>query len=283
MSRSAKWLTIAIAIWAFGCGDDENGGSGSEGGAASGGDSQGGAPLGGAAEGGSANGGASDGGAADGGAPTDGGGGSGGGSSPVCTEERTEALGPIDTMSTGDVIVLDEEDGAATLFVDASAGGIQEQANNPWIYLDLATLEKVAVTDVSADADTAWDLAIKRPVVRTNSGDGGYAGEGGAVRLDAAFDDVTSADANAAFETEGWFDADCTLKLDAGGAISTTFDGWYEYDNTVVSPGGGTWLVRAGDGVKVFKLEILDYYSNPDGSSGTAGGRYRLRVAEVTP
>lgn len=208
---------------------------------------------------------------------------SGSGGGPTCTQAREDALGPIDSVSTGDVLTLEDTGGVATLFIDASAGGVQNQANNPWIYVDFATLARVEVTDVTADADAAWDLAIKRPILRTNSGDGGYAGSGGAVRLTKLFDEVTEADAAATFETEVWFDEKCNLYTDQTGAIATTFDGWYEYENMTVAPGAGTWLVRGGDGSSVFKLEVLDYYSNPDGTSGMAGGRYRVRVADVTP
>lgn len=205
------------------------------------------------------------------------------GAGPTCTQAREDALGPIDQVSEADVAVLDDAGGVVTLFIDASAGGISEQANNPWIYVDLAARARADVTDVTADADASWDLALKRPVLRSNSGDGGYAGAGGSVRLDEPFDAVTSADAAAAFETEAWFDADCNLLTDVTGAIATTFDGWYDYKNTVVTPGAGTWLVRGGDGTSVFKLEVLDYYANPDGSHGQAGGRYLVRVADVTP
>lgn len=53
--------------------------------------------------------------------------------------------------------------------------------------------------------------------------------------------------------------------------------------NMKVTPAPGTWLVRGGDGESVFKLQILSYYSNPDGSAGMAGGRYLVRVATLVP
>ncbi len=205
------------------------------------------------------------------------------GAPPDCVDARDLALVPIDQVSEGAVTILEEENGVATLFVDASAGGISEQATNPWIYVDFAARARVDLTDPSADTDATWDIAIKRPILRSNSGDGGYAGAGGAIRLDKPFEDVTAVDASATFQTEVWFDADCNLFTDATGAIATAFDGWYDYENAVVTPGAGTWLVRGGDGTSVFKLEILDYYANPDGSHGMAGGRYTMRIAEVTP
>src|SRR5689334_857757 len=60
-------------------------------------------------------------------------GGSGGGSAvPSCPDERIEAIGPINAVSKGEVTVLSEADGVKTLYIDASAGGVQEKANNPW-------------------------------------------------------------------------------------------------------------------------------------------------------
>src|SRR5690606_18808524 len=94
-----------------------------------------------------------------------GGGGGDGGSEPVvCTQARTDALGAIGEVSEGEVLVLEEGDGEATIWVDATAGGLPEQANNPWIYVDFTTLSRVDVDDVQADSDTTWDLALKRPV-----------------------------------------------------------------------------------------------------------------------
>lgn len=287
----AALMVIAAAIG--GCGDDDGGtGGGGDGGSgattttsgtdattSSTGDATSTSTSGGGGEGGQGGeGGAGAGG--DGGAP---GAGGGGGEAPVCTQARADALGPVDTVSEGEVTLLGGEP-ETTVFVDASAGGIQNAATNPWIYLDLDAVARVDVTDVSADDDTSWDLAIKRPILRVNGGDGGLAGEGRSAFVDADFDDVTPDDvAGAAWRDEVWFDDACTLQTDPTGAIATSFDGWYLYEDMTVTPAPGTWLVRSGDGEQVFKVAILAYYANPDGTPGQAGGRYVLRVAEVTP
>lgn len=154
---------------------------------------------------------------------------------------------------------------------------------NPWIYLDLKQGKRVDVTDPASFGSTAWDLAIKRPLLRTNSGDGGP-GQGGAVLLDGkAFDAVTAADAaSATIAVETWFDAQCNLSTDPAGAIATTFAGWYDYDTATnkLSPHPGVFIVRGGDG-SLYKVAILDYYANPDGTSGMAGGRYQLQVGPL--
>ena len=264
-------LLVAIAA----CGDDAGGAGGAGGGATTAPASTG-ATTSSGGEGGAGEGGGGD--------PGSTGSGGEGGALPVCEDARALALGPVDAVSEGLVDVLDEADGAATVFVDASAGGMQEQASNPWIYVDLGERVRVDVTDDEADADTGWDLALKRPVLRVNGGDGGLAGEGRAAQLDVAFDDVGADDVEGAtWRDERWFDAACELRTDPTGAIATSFDGWYLYEDMTVTPAPGTWLVTSGDGARIFKLAFLDYYANPDGTHGQAGGRYLLRIAEVTP
>lgn len=216
-----------------------------------------------------------------GGTATGGSGGSAGGEA-TCLEQRAEALGPIDKISEGEVTVLDEAGGV--VFIDASAGGIMAQKDNPWVYVSLGTRARAELTDVTADGSQAWDIALKRPVLRANGGHGGLAGEGAAVHLDKEFDAVTAADAQGVtYPEEDWFDDACALQVDEGGAIATSFAGWYLYENMKVTPAPGTWLVRGGGGASVFKLQILSYYSNPDGSDGMAGGRYLVRVATLVP
>jgi hypothetical protein len=206
-----------------------------------------------------------------------------GGSGSLCSAARDQALGPIDTASVGDVKVLSTSGSAQTLYIDASAGGFMEQKKNPWVYLSLKTGAKVAVSDVASFTSTEWDLAIKRPLLRTNSGDGGL-GQGGAAFLDGkAFADVTAADAaSAGLKPEVWFDAECNLNMDPTGAIVTTFDGWYDYDASTngLTPHPGTFIVRGGDG-GLYKVGILNYYTNPDGTTGLASARYKIEIGPL--
>jgi hypothetical protein len=195
-----------------------------------------------------------------------------------------EELGhPIDLVSTGDVVVLANTAGKKTLYVDASAGGVDAASMNPRLYLGLETATRIDVTDRTARTSTTWDLAIKRPIFFTNGGDGGP-GAGGAVFLaDEDFDTVTKDHANAqTFASEAFFENDCTPKLDATGAVRTSFDEWYDYDlsNNTLAPKPGTWLVRGGAG-KLYKIRILTYYATPDGGAGQAGGRYTLDVGAL--
>lgn len=204
-----------------------------------------------------------------------------GGTGAACSEEIEKALGPIDAVSTGEVKILSTMGGATTLFVDASAGGTMAQAMNPWIYVNLKTMAKVDVTDATAYTSNDWDLAIKRPLLRTNSGDGGPADGGAAFLEGKTFAEVTEADAKAAsIQTEDWFDDACALAMDMAGSIKTTFAGWYDYNNMTLTPHPGVFVVRGADGA-LYKLAILDYYATPEGTSGMAGGRYKIEVAPL--
>jgi hypothetical protein len=209
--------------------------------------------------------------------------GSGGQPAPTCGSSADQVLGPIDSVSTGAVTVLEEKEGYKILFVDASAGGVNGQDKSPRLYLDLATSSAAAVTDESAKTSTAWDLALKRPVLFTNSGDGGPGAGGLAFLADKTIDQVVAADASGAvYATESFFDADCEPILDQMGAISTSFAGWYGYDTATntLAPTVGTYLVRGGKGA-VYKVQILSYYATPTGEIGASGGRYKLAVGPL--
>lgn len=201
----------------------------------------------------------------------------------TCGSSADQVLNPIDTVSTGEVKVLEEKTGYKIVYVDASAGGTMQQDKNPRVYLDLAAGAAVAVSDEDAKTSTDWDLAIKRPTLFTNSGDGGP-GAGGLVFLAGKnIDEITAADAtDASFAAETFFDADCEPKLDPTNALATSFDGWYEYDGATMTltPTVGTYLLKGGKGA-VFKLQILSYYSTPTGEIAAAGGRYKLAVGPL--
>ena len=195
-----------------------------------------------------------------------------------CTAAGAQLLKPIDKISTGAVTILaTEADGSRKVFVDASAGGAMVASTNPRVYLNLETLTRVDVTDLSAWASKGWDLALKRYIPFTNSGDGGSADGGAYFIADKDFAAVTAADiVPASFAPESFFEDDCTPKTDEIGGLLTSFDGWYYYESTVLTPEPGTWIVTGATG-KHYKLAILDYYTRP-GSSDQVSGSLTLQV-----
>ena len=197
----------------------------------------------------------------------------------MCTAARATALGANDSVSSGAVSVVSNSAGVTTLYVDATAGGMTDAAMNPWIFVSLDSGSKVAVTDLSSVDSTAWDLALKRAQIYTNSGDGGP-GSGGAMLLDKAFDDVTRADAaDATFVPETFFDGDCNPNIEmATGALYTSFVDWYAYDEGthVLTPAAGSYVVRGATG-KLYKLVFENYYATPTGAMGSASAEYLMK------
>lgn len=200
----------------------------------------------------------------------------------MCTKAVEQVLAPIDSVSNGAIKVLATAGAVRTLYLDASAGGLNAAEKNPRLYVSLESGTAVNVTDKAARKSTAWDLAMKRVVLFTNDGDGGP-GTGGALSVGKPFDQVTAADAKGSFATESFVDADCKERADPIGEVLTSMSDWYDYDQATshVSPkAGSTWIIRGGTG-KLYKLEIDDYYSAPDGTVGMSGGHYKVRIGAL--
>ncbi len=216
----------------------------------------------------------------------------------VCDTARDHLLNPVDKVSAGVVRVvsvvnptghgLDDAGNVSigqenTIIVDATAGGYENAAKNPRLYLSLQTLKRVDVTDVTARASNAWDIAFKRSTLFTNSGDAGP-GNGGALFLPRAkFGEVKLATVTGkTFGTEQFTDAMCAPLADAIGAPLTSFDGWYQYEGASMhlTPVDGVFVVKSG--TKLYKLVIESYYGDALLGTATAAATYEVRLAELT-
>lgn len=262
-----------LAATAVGCSDDDPSGTGGTGGGASSTGTPGSGGDGGA-------------GATGGTGPTGGtGGGTGatGGGGSECTAALEEALGPVDTVSEDEIIAEAVVAGVREVFIDATAGGFMPPMPHPAIYLKLSDATKVEVSDTDSFASNDWDLAFKRYVIRSNSGDGGPGNAGAAFISNKDFAAVTLADAQAAMlDIETWFDDDCNYETDATNNLVTTFSSWYAYEGMVLEPLPGTWVVRGADGTSFFKLEFLTYYADPNGGENPAiSARIRVNLAAL--
>ena len=211
-------------------------------------------------------------------------GGNSGGGGTMCSAALRQALALVERASEAQVRVLSENGDERIVYVDATTGGIAHQQTEPWVYLSLATGERVALNDFEALESKGWDLALKRAVLRTNSGDSGP-GLGGALGVQSSWAglDLTTAQ-TLDLKSEVWFDGECNLLTDAAGGVLTTFAAWNVYDeatHTLAPAPGVLYAVRGGDG-KLYKLQIVDYYSNADGTTGARdGGNYKLRIAPL--
>lgn len=203
----------------------------------------------------------------------------------ACSTVREELLAQVDRVSEGAVSVVTETGETRVLYVDASAGGFQAAAENAATYVNLERAERVDVTDFEADSSRDWDLAIKRILIRTNGGDSGV-GEGASEIFAAEFDEVTSADIDAAALAPDWFldHETCEATVDpALGGIVTPLSDWYQYEEgtMIVTPKPAVLVVQSADGERLYKLSILDYYADPTGETGLVSGRYLVEYSEL--
>ena len=153
--------------------------------------------------------------------------------SPVCDPSAIlpEGYAPVALVSTGTVVNTPDEElsGVFTTVIDASAGGGAEQANNPFVYLDLDGEEgavKVEIDDVASFTSTEWDIALKRFVIRSNSGDFGFGDE---EVVTAPGEEIgTGTDVpSESFADDDWTGEGCALVQDSTGGLRTRFSNWY--------------------------------------------------------
>jgi len=175
-----------------------------------------------------------------------------------------------DVASDANVTVTDQGDYFEAT-IDAAAGGISNAMNNPFVYVDLDANDKVDIDDFGSWENSDWDLAFKRTIIRTNSGDSGPGGVSVAKVSNTTFADVDSAPVNdSAYQTDVSLDDNCQVVTDPIGQPVTAFNllnpnnptgsmSWYSYGNGSVSPDpGDVYVVRTSEGA-TFKLAITDW------------------------
>ena len=185
------------------------------------------------------------------------------------------SIAPKPAKETGDGEPTESDVG------EVQAGEVVERtidASNAekWLYLDLD--ENALAAPKSPASASDWDLSFQRFTIAMNGGVGGAGGVEVAVLKDAKFDDVVKVPANGFVSDapDGSDDDELPEYV-----MSTGESGWYDYDPTAhtLSPRAHVYLVRTTTRA-VFKLEVLDYYSEA-GSSGYFRVRYAQLAAGV--
>ncbi len=215
-------------------------------------------------------------------------------SAPTCQDEQIAGLGLFEPVGTGDVTNTDMGDGLWETIVDASGGGRPATESYVYVRFTDSGLEKVEVGDVDAFESSDWDLALRRFVIRANSGVAGpscvtvsLTPEGTELSALSAAADIT-----APFQTEAYYDDSCALVPDFSGigGPGTRTSGYWRYTNCVTML-GTVYGVRTADGA-TYAFEVIHYYS-PEvqaacnagtfstsmGTSGTVGIRWK-RLAD---
>lgn len=189
------------------------------------------------------------------------------------------AWAPKDAVSTG-TITTTVEGGVTTALIDATAGGTTAYQDNPFLYIDLATGTKVAITDWDSFTSEEWDLALKRMVIRLNGGDSGPAEVETAVVGAATLAEVTTEPPGNQFFRDDWATETCDLIEGPLEEPRTAMGDWYEYDvNThVLTPFPYVYVIRARDGT-LYKLRIDTYYADP--ANPMRGANFRIEWAPL--
>ncbi|RYZ44603.1 MAG: hypothetical protein EOO72_05830, partial [Myxococcaceae bacterium] len=139
-------------------------------------------------------------------------------------------------------------------------------------------------------ASTAWDIAVRRSVIRVNSGVSGPSCVTVAQTAEGStFDAVTQVEPTATFLAEAYFTPNtCELILDGSGINSpgTALSTFWRYNNCLVMT-DKVFVLQLADGRHV-KLQVVSYYEpaaqaqcNASGTlpAVTGSGQYRIKWA----
>lgn len=184
---------------------------------------------------------------------------------------------PIAMVSAG-ALTVTTTGGVTSGTLDATAGGTAAAADNPYLYLDLATGTKLDLTDVDALSSTAWHVGWKRAGIKLNGGD---SGPGQVAAAPVAVEFLADVDAApTALQQDDWVDPACALVAGPTGEPATVMSDWYAYDEQthVLTPKRQVWVIRIAPDTFV-KLRILTYYGDP--ANAMRGAYYRLEWAPL--
>jgi HmuY protein len=169
---------------------------------------------------------------------------------------------PIAMVSAGTVQVTTTA-GVTSGTIDATAGGITNSADRPYIYVDLRNGVKVEVDDLAARSSTSWDIALKRSSLRINGGDSGAGNRRLAVVQAASLGEVTAAPTSG-YASDDFTTEACTYDSLPANEPKTAFGEWYGYDDQMhgVVPKAEVYVLERSDGTRT-ALRIVTYYGDP--------------------
>ena len=170
--------------------------------------------------------------------------------------------------------------------VDASAGGYNNAANNPWVYIRFTDsgAEKVEIDDETALESMDWDMSLRRFIFRLNGGNSGPSCVGSVTFLEQEYEDISSVPEGVQFVQDTYYTSDCTLINDSSGlpgSPQVSLGTWWEYPGCVKTT-GYPHIIQLADG-RTIKLRIEQYYGtgqeecNSNNNPGSDSARIALR------
>ena len=205
---------------------------------------------------------------------------------PVSCEDALYLdLGLQDEISDGEITNSSDGDDFVT-YVDATGGGYQVAATNPWVYLKFTDsgAEKVEISDEEALESMDWDLSLRRFIIRTNSGSSGPSCVGSAVFMEETYDSLTEIPDGVPYVEDNYYTPDCSLINDSSGLPDnpqTALGPWWEYPGCVATT-GYPFALQLADG-RLVKMVVEQYYAdgqdlcNTSGNMGTGSANIAIR------
>lgn len=203
-----------------------------------------------------------------------------------CTDQQVMQLRLFDTPNPSTITAEGNEGGVFRSLIDARAGGAM--ATQGYVYARFAPtgLEKVELSDEAAFTSMDWDIAIRRYVVRINSGVGGPSCVTAARTAPGTdFGTLTRAPDGVEYRTEAYFTDTCELVNDGSGigAPGTALASFWSY-RSCVEMSGNVFVLRLRDG-RAVKLQVSSYYDpaaqetcNATGMVPTPNGAGNVRM-----
>jgi hypothetical protein len=178
-----------------------------------------------------------------------------------CVDEQIGKLSLLDEPS--DAVVRDESvsNGTYVSFLDTMAGGFETSQSFSYVRFSDRGLQRVAISDEDAFTSLDWDMALRRFVIRLNSGVSGPGDVKGArTRPNTTFESVTSVPDGLDYREEQYFSDDCELISDSGiGSPATALASFWSYVSCVAMT-HNVYVIETQD-MRHVKFEVLSYYT----------------------
>lgn len=179
-----------------------------------------------------------------------------------CADEAISQLMLLDRINPATIESTAEADGFHAR-LDASAGGVSPTEGYVYARFTEEGLAKVELGDEDALASTEWHIALRRYVVRLNSGVSGPAEVLGASTAPGTrFEELEGLPPDLRLQHEAYFTDLCDYVMDASGigAPATVLSTFWSY-TACVQMTGNVYVIRVGP-EQTLKLQVLAYYAD---------------------
>ncbi len=186
-------------------------------------------------------------------------------SAPVpvtCSDNQIQDLTFKKAPSPDTRLIVNTADGTGFVSeIDASAGGLDPTESYVYATFGATGLTKVAIGDEASLTSQSWDIAIRRFVVRLNSGvSGPSCVDGARTSPGTTWEGLTTEPAGLEYRTESYYTSSCDLIPDGSGLGSpgTALQSFWRYPGCVQMT-DNIFVLRLADGRRV-KFVVNHYY-----------------------